>query len=190
MDNSQTALDYKEYFNQKFISMFNEFLVFLLALLENNDEQKTIQKIYDLKDKLDYSKIITKIANNTKLIEVLTFLNKNNFNEEVSSKLLSNNDKFWSIMPSFNILKILVSLKNESDKKEIYEKVNNLHICSVTYLKVVEEINTKDDNSFNPFTSVGNVSDNIDISSLYQGVDVKNISAYEMLMESIINKQY
>jgi len=189
MDNSQTALDYKEYFNQKFISMFNEFLVILLSLLENTDEFKTIQKIYDLKNKLDYNKIIIKMANNTKLVEVLTFLNKNNFNEEVSSKVLNGNDKFWLIMPSFNILKILLQLKNETDKKEIYDRVNNLHICSVTYVKVLDEINTKDDSSFNPFNSVGDIADNIDVSSLYKGVDVKNISAYEMLMESIINKQ-
>ena len=79
---------------------------------------------------------------------------------------------------------------SDTNKREIYEKINSLHVCAVTYVKVVEEINTtKDDNSFNPFNTVGEVDENVDIESLYKGVDVKNISAYEMLMESIINKQ-
>jgi hypothetical protein len=193
MNNSQTALDYKHYFNEKFISMFKDFLSFLLVVLssnsESNDILSAIQNINKLKDKLDYTKIITKMSQNTKLIEVLTFLNKHNFNEEASKKLLTN-DKYWLLMPSFNVSKILSSINDDIHKREIYEKINSLHICAVTYIKVVEEIDTnKDENSFNPFNSVAPVDENIDVSSLYNGVDVKNISAYEMLMESIINKQ-
>jgi hypothetical protein len=193
MDSSQTALDYKQYFSEKFISMFKEFIVFLLSTLsseniKDNTEYSSIQNINKLKDKLDYNKIITKISQNTKLVEALTFLNKNNFNEEISKKIL-NNDKFWTIMPSFNICKIINIIDNVNDKKEIYEKINGLHICAVTYVKVLEEIDNNKDESFNPFNSVGDVNKNVDIQSLYSGVDVKNISAYEMLMESIINKQ-
>ena len=81
MNNSQTALDYKHYFNEKFISMFKEFLSFLLVVLSNsesNDILNAIQNINKLKDKLDYNKMITKMSQNTNLIEVLTFLNKHN----------------------------------------------------------------------------------------------------------------
>ncbi len=192
MDSSQTALDYKQYFNEKFISMFKEFLSFLLTILppsESNSNYSAMQNINKLKEKLDYNKIIIKMSQNNKLVEILTFLNKHNFNEEVSSKLL-NNEKYWLLMPSFNIAKILSDLDSETNKREVYEKINSLHICAVTYVKVVDEIGTNNDvNAFNPFNTVGSVEDNIDVESLYKGVDVKNISAYEMLMESIINKQ-
>ena len=111
MNSSQTALDYKEYFHEKFISMFKEFLSFLLSVLdssENNEDFNAIQNINKLKDKLDYNKIITKISQNTKLVEVLTFLNKHNFNEEASKKLVTN-DKYWLI--------IVIQIKEKYMKK-------------------------------------------------------------------------
>lgn len=194
MDSSQTALDYKQYFNDKFISSFTDFLSYLLSILSSdnlneNNIVSALQNIFKLKDKLDYNKIMNKMSQNIKLVEVMTFLNKNNFNEDLLKKVV-NNDKYWLLMPSFNIGSILNIVKGNTDKKEIYDKINSLHICAVTYMKVVEEINTtKDENSFNPFNTVGEVDKNVDIQSLYNGVDVKNISAYEMLMESIINKQ-
>jgi len=193
MDSSNTALDYKQYFNEKFISTFTDFLLFLLSILQNDSGSNTIisslNNILKLKDKLDYNKIMSKMAQNTKLVEVMTFLNKNNFNEAILKKVVTN-EKYWLLMPSFNIGSILNIIDSDINKKEVYDKINSLHICAVTYMKVVEEINTtKDENSFNPFNTVGEVDKNVDINSLYNGVDVKNISAYEMLMESIINKQ-
>ena len=194
MDSSQTALDYKQYFNDKFISTFTDFLSYLLSILSSDNLNEnnivgSLQNIYKLKDKLDYNKIMNKMSQNIKLVEVITFLNKNNFNQDLLKKVI-NNDKYWLLMPSFNIGSILNLVKNDTDKKEIYDKINSLHICAVTYMKVIEEINTnKDESSFNPFNTVGEVDKNVDVQSLYNGVDVKNISAYEMLMESIINKQ-
>jgi len=195
MENSQTPLDYKQYFNDKFISTFKDFVSYLSLNLNEGDELNAINNINNLKDKLDYSKIIVKMSQNTKIVEALTFLNKNNFDEEISKKLLNKtdgdkNNKFWILMPSFNISKILNNVQSENVKREIYERINSLHICAVTYMKVIEQLETtNDDKTFNPFNSVGEVADNVDVESLFKGVDVKNISAYEMLMETIINQQ-
>jgi hypothetical protein len=92
-------------------------------------------------------------------------------------------------MPSFNINKIIVKLDNQG-KIQLQEQLNNLHVCAITYNKVVEQMETcKDGQEFNPFENVGKVAENLDINSLFEGVEVKNISAYEMLMESIVNQQ-
>jgi hypothetical protein len=75
MENSQTPLDYKEYFNNKFISNFKDFISYLLVVLpDDSSEKNDINKINELLGKLNYDKIITKMAQNIKLIEVLTFL--------------------------------------------------------------------------------------------------------------------
>jgi hypothetical protein len=105
MDSSNTALDYKQYFNEKFISTFTDFLSFLLSILPNDSGSNIISSlnnILKLKDKLDYNKIMSKMAQNTKLVEVITFLNKNNFNEAILKKVVTN-EKYWLLMPSFNI---------------------------------------------------------------------------------------
>jgi hypothetical protein len=190
MENSQSPSDYKDYFNKKFISLFKELVTYLIENLKECDEKSDIAKILSVIDKLNYEKIITKIATNTKLIETITFMNKNNFENEICDKLLNNNEKYWIIMPSFNLNKIFLKLNINKYKEFIYEKINSLHICSVTYCKVIEQLdNCKDGSAFNPFDSVGSVAENIDVESLFNGVEVKNISAYEMLMETIINQQ-
>jgi len=193
MENSQTPLDYKEYFNNKFISNFKDFISYLLVVLPyDSSEKNDINKINELLGKLNYDKIISKMAQNTKLIEVLTFLNKNKFSEELSLKLLNVNEKYWTLMPSLNINKILMKLETLDSKEETYEKINSLHICAVTYSKVLEQLEScKDTSAFNPFENVINTetTQNIDIESMFKGVEVKNISAYEMLMENLINQQ-
>ncbi|NCV72447.1 MAG: hypothetical protein EBW56_04125, partial [Burkholderiaceae bacterium] len=64
---------------------------------------------------------------------------------------------------------------------------NSGKIYRVTYLVTNNSSNTTD--GFNPFETVGNAVDNMDIKTLYDGVEVKNLSAYEMLMETIVNQQ-
>lgn len=190
MENSQSPLDYKEYFNNKFISIFKELVIYLNENLPECEEKSDITKILSLINKLNYEKIILKISSNSKLIESITFMKKNNFDNDLCEKILKNNDKFWILMPSFNLNKIFLKIEDNKSKELIYEKLNNLHICSVTYCKVIEQLETcKDGGSFNPFESVGSVDKNIDVESLFNGVEVKNISAYEMLMETIINQQ-
>ena len=191
MDNSQTPLDYKEYFSNKFVTLFKNIISLIVTLLPDNSKEKlNILKIQNLVEKLNYEKIIKKMQENKKLIEVILILTKNDFSEELSNKLLLSNEKYWSIVPSFNLNEILLKITELEERKEICNKINDLHICAVTYENVIEQINqTKEGGEFNPFSTIGNVAENMDINTLFSGVEVKNISAYEMLMESIINQQ-
>ncbi len=189
MSTSQTPLDYKDYFYNKFVSSFKNLVNYLLTVLPNGEEKNDLTKISNLMEKLNYDKIIVKLAQNTKLMEVLLFLNKKNFDPTSCSKYLTSTDKYWSLMPSFNINKIIIKLDNQG-KISLQEQLNNLHVCAITYNKVIEQIEScKEGKEFNPFENVGNVADNLDVNSLFNGVEVKNISAYEMLMETIVNQQ-
>jgi hypothetical protein len=42
-------------------------------------------------------------------------------------------------MPSFNINKIIVGLSDDRDKLYLREQINNLHVCAVTYSKVIDD---------------------------------------------------
>jgi len=187
---SQTPTDYKEYFLTKFINLFQNFVNECANKITNNEIISDLDKIKALFTKLNYDKIIIKMSTNTKLQEGMAFLLKNNFNDEIMEKIFGSSDnKTWTLMPSLHINKIFINLDIDN-RRYIYEKLHALHVCSFTYTKVLESMkNVTDGTAFNPFESVGNVSDNIDISTLYSGVEVKNISAYEMLMESIVNQQ-
>ena len=189
MDNSQTPSDYKTYFFDKFVNLFNSIVNLSLEKVNNKDVKKDLEKIASIVSKLDFEKVIKKVAANSKLQENLMFLSNNNFSNEVLNKLLEKNEKCWSLMPALNIDKIFLSL-SINDRQELYKDLNALHISAFTYTKVIESINTSNTNDgFNPFETVGNVVDNMDIKTLYEGVEVKNLSAYEMLMESIVNQQ-
>ncbi len=191
MSSIQTPADYKDYFHAKFVSSFRTLIERLIEMLPSESvEHNDLVKILGLLDKLNYEKIISKLASNTKLMEVLLFMSKNEFNNEICNKFLNSNEKYWSLMPSFNINKIFSSLKEKAQKEYLQEQLNTIHVCAVTYCKVVEQIQSvKEGESFNPFESVGKVADNLDVNTLFEGVEVKNISAYEMLMETIINQQ-
>jgi hypothetical protein len=189
MDNSQTPSDYKTYFFDKFVNLFNSFVSLSLQKVNNKDTKKDLEKITSILSKLDFEKVIKKVAVNSKLQENLMFLANNNFSDEILNKLLEKNEKCWTLMPALNVDKIFLSL-SVSDRQELYKELNALHISAFTYTKVIESINSSNvSDSFNPFETVGNVVDNMDIKTLYDGVEVKNLSAYEMLMETIVNQQ-
>jgi len=189
MDNSQTPSDYKSYFFDKFINLFQSFINTSITRVNNNDVKKDLEKIISIFSKLDYDKVIKKVSANNILQENLMFLAKNDFTNETLEKLLNKNEKCWTLMPSLHIDKIFLSL-NINDRQEIYKELNAMHISAFTYTKVIESINISDcADNFNPFETVGNVTENMDIKTLYDGVQVKNLSAYEMLMESIVNQQ-
>ena len=191
MDNSQTPLDYKEYFSNKFISLFKNLVNSILNYLpEECQERQNVLKIASLIDKLNYDKIIKKMEDNTKLIETLMVISKNNFESNMCDKFYSIKNKYWTILPSFNLNEVLILIQETEHQKEIFNLVHNLHICAITYARVIEQINqSKEGQEFNPFDSIGNVAENLDVETLFKGVEVKNISAYEMLMETIINQQ-
>jgi hypothetical protein len=189
MDNSQTPSDYKTYFFDKFVNLFNSFVSLSLQKVNNKECQKDLEKLSSIIAKLDFEKIIKKVAANSKLQESLMFLSNNNFSDEVLNKLLEKNEKCWTLMPALNVDKIFLSL-SVSDRQELYKELNALHISAFTYTKVIESINSSNTvDGFNPFETVGNVTNNMDIKTLYDGVEVKNLSAYEMLMETIVNQQ-
>jgi len=189
MDNSQTPSDYKTYFFDKFVNLFNSFVSLSLQKVNNKDTRKDLEKITSILSKLDFEKVIKKVSSNSKLQENLMFLANNNYSDEVLNKLLEKNDKCWTLLPALNIDKIFLFSSIE-DRKELYKELNALHISAFTYTKVIESINSSNTaDGFNPFETVGNVTDNMDIKTLYDGVEVKNLSAYEMLMETIVNQQ-
>lgn len=188
---SQTPNDYKEYFLNKFTNLFQTFTNECIEKVQNEDLKKDLDKIRNLFTKLNYVKIVEKMCSNTKLQEGMAFIEKNNFNDEIMQKVFTATDtKTWTLMPSFHINKIFNQVTSD-DRKQLYDKFHALHVCAFTYTKVLESMNSSinNDGSFNPFESVGKVAENMDINTMFNGVESKTLSAYEMLMEQIVNQQ-
>lgn len=184
--------EYKNYFNDKFTSLFGELVEFLIETIndDNSVEKNNLKKILDLRDKLNYEKIMKKISENKQLMDVVNMLSKYNEQEENYYRFFTNKEKFWVLMPSFNLNKILLEISVEHHKN-IFAKVNNLQVCAITYYKVIEqiEISTRDNKEFSPFDSIGNTAENMDIETLFNGVEVKNMHAFEMIMSTLINNE-
>lgn len=191
MDQSQTASDYKEYFRNKFISIFTGLIDRACELLPDGSEDKAgLVKIKNYGDKLNFDKVIKKMEENRKLIDILNLLGKNESDDDTYLRFFRNKEKYWSILPSFNINTIVLQIPSREVHRELFAKVNDLHVCAITYAKVLEQINEcADGKEFNPFDSIGNVASNMDVETLFKGVEVKNISAYDMIMSTIINAE-
>ena len=188
MESQQTPNDYKEYFLNKFVNLFQLFVNDCIENVSNNEIKSDLDKIKQLFLKLNYEKIILKMCSNTKLQEGMAFIVKNDFNDEIMQKVFSSDTKIWTLMPSFHINKIFNQV-TAPNRKILYDKFHAIHVCAFTYTKVLESMQSNTDASFNPFDSVGKVADNMDIGTMFNGVEVKTFSAYEMLMEQIINQQ-
>lgn len=192
MDSTQSASDYKDYFRNKFMSIFSELLNISIDFLPLNSEDKVnLLKIKNYGEKLNFDKVITKIASNTRLFEICNLLIKNTSENDVYFNFFKNKEKYWVIIPTFNINTILLQIENRENHIVLLNKVCDLHVCAKTYEKVIEQINLSqtDGKEFNPFESIGNVNSNIDVNSLFEGVEVKNISAYDMIMSTLINQE-
>ena len=188
---SQMPNDYKEYFLNKFVNLFQQFVNECINVTQNKDISNDLKKIQQLFSKLNYNKIIEKMTSNSKLQEAMAFIVKNDFNDEIMNKVFSTTDKkIWTLMPSFHIDKIFNNVLIGC-RKALYEQFHALHVCAFTYSKVIESINSSSNknNEFNPFESVGEVVSNMDISTMFNGVETKTMSAYEMLMEQFVNQQ-
>ena len=185
---SQTPNDYKEYFLNKFVTLFQTFVIECIEKVENDEIKSDLDKIRQLFPKLNYDKIIGKMCTNTKLQEGMAFIVKNEFNDEIMQKVFASDTKTWTLMPSFHINKIF-NQSTPTNRKCLYDRFHALHVCAFTYTKVLESMQTNTDGSFNPFESVGKVADNMDIGTMFSGVEVKTLSAYEMLMEQMVNQQ-
>jgi hypothetical protein len=192
MDQSQSASDYKEYFSNKFISLFSQLISRIIDLLPNGCEDKNnLEKIKNIGNKLNYDKIIKKMEENKKLVDILNLLSKNESDDKTYYLFFKNKEKYWTILPSFNINTIALQIPDRKIHVELFGRINDLHVCAVTYAKVIEQINacSTEGKEFNPFDSIGNVASNMDIETLFNGVEVKNISAYDMIMSQIINQE-
>jgi len=192
MDQTQSASDYKDYFRNKFVSIFSELLDMSIDLLPTESEDiSNLLKIKNFGEKLNFDKVITKMASNTRLFEITNLLIKNTSEDETYYNFLKNKEKYWTILPTFNINTILLQISNRQAHIVLLNKVSDLHVCAKTYEKVIEQITTceSDGKEFNPFESIGNVNSNIDVNSLFEGVEVKNISAYDMIMSTLINQE-
>jgi hypothetical protein len=192
MDCTQTATDYKDYFKKKFVSIFNDLVDIILSLLpSDSQDQANLEKIKNYGEKINYEKLIVKMSENTRLFHIINLLMKNNSDNETYFNFFKNKEKYWIIIPTFSINLILLQITDRQLHLQILSKVSDLHICAKTYSKVVEQITSceTDGKEFNPFESIGNVNTNIDIQSLFNGVEVKNISAYDMIMSTLINQE-
>lgn len=192
MDQTQTANDYKDYFKNKFISIFNELLDKFIELLPSDSEDKNnLLKIKSYGEKLNFEKVITKMNDNTRLFEICNLLAKNTSEDNIYYNFFKNKEKYWVILPTFSINLLLLNIPDRQIHVELLLKVCDLHVCAKTYSKVIEQITQSETNGkdFNPFESIGNVNSNIDVESLFNGVEVKNISAYDMIMSTLINQE-
>jgi hypothetical protein len=188
MESQQTPNDYKEYFLNKFINLFQSFVNDCIDKVNLEDTKNDLNKIKDLFTKLNYEKIISKMCSNTKLQEGMTYILKNNFNDEIMQRIFSSDIKTWTLMPSFHV-NVILNQMTVLDRKQVYDKFHQLHVCAFTYTKVLESMEKNTNGSFNPFDSVGEVAKNMDIDTMFNGVEVKTLSAYEMLMEQMVNQQ-
>ena len=185
---SQTPNDYKEYFLNKFIKIFQNFVNECIDKIntDNDTIKNDLLKIQNVFTKLNYVKIIEKMCQNTKLQEGMAFIVKNNFNNDIMMRVFTATDnKIWALMPSLYINKIFVNLSIEN-RKPIYDILHSLYVCAVTYNKVVQSISSTDGNTeFNPFKGVGEVAENMDITTMFNGVEVK--SSLPDVLETLIN---
>lgn len=192
MEQTQTATDYKDYFKNKFISIFEELLdKCIFYLPQDSNDTPNLLKIKNYGEKLNFEKVISKMSENTKLFEITNLLVKNTSDDNVYFNFFRNKEKYWIILPTFSINIILLQIPDRQTHIELLSKVNDLHICAKTYSKVMEQITSceTEGKEFNPFDSIGNVNSNIDVQSLFNGVEVKNISAYDMIMSTLINQE-
>ena len=192
MDQSQTASDYKDYFKNKFVSIFNELIdKFLEFLPSDSDDIQNLLKIKAYDEKLNYEKVMMKMCENTRLFDITNLLLKNNSDDITYFNFFRNKEKYWTIIPTFNVNILLLQITNRQLHMELLLKITDLQICAKTYSKVIEQITTceTEGKEFNPFESLNNVNSNIDVQSLFNGVEVKNISAYDMIMSTLINQE-
>jgi len=192
MDQTQTASDYKDYFKNKFASLFNELVdKFLHMVPPNSEDIPNLLKIKGYGEKLNFEKVIIKLSDNNRLFDIVNLLLKNDSNDNTYYNFFKNKEKYWTILPTFNINTLLLQIMDRQIHIELLSKISDLLVCAKTYCKVIEEITSCENvgKEFNPFESIGNVGSNIDVQSLFEGVEVKNISAYDMIMSTLINQE-
>lgn len=187
---STNANDFKKYFFDKFVIVFNELLTFSFDNVKDDATRKELGKVKNIIDKLNHEKIISKLVTKNTIYEKLTFLHRNEYKKEHMEKLMKEEKEFL-LMPSFNLVHILKNI-SKSKRNEFYDKVNDMFLCISSYNQIMVTANSqKDGEEFNPFSGIGmsNVTENMDITTMFDGVKTEQYSAYEMLMKSLVDQQ-
>ena len=196
-DNSEIPDDYKEYFYNKFVALFSDFIDDCLNHVKSETELVALKKIHTLLNKLNYVKIMKTINSNNLIQKTFVNIEKNGFSDMyMMTEFSKEPSKSWCLMPTLNLSNIFLCTPIEK-RKSLYSKIFKLNTCAFTYCKVVDNTSLNDvvkdhvDNGLttNPFNSIGNVNPDMDINTMFAGVEVKNINAFEMLMESMFSKQ-
>ena len=184
------ANEFKTYFFDKFTILFKELLIYSIEHVKSENSKKELEKVKDLSEKLNYEKIITKLTTKTQIHEKIVFLHRNEYKKEFMDSILKN-DKDFVLIPSFNIATILLSI-SPNRYSEFYEKIDKLFLCVNSYNQINISLSTqKDSDTFNPFVGIGSdkVQENMDVSTMFNGVKTEQFSAYEMIVKSLVEQQ-
>ena len=189
MSENQTPEDFKEYFLTNFENLFKKIVnesINNINDVESNiyiDLQK-IQSYFNDNKKLNYSKIMLKLSSNLKLMEVLTTLDKFDFEDKSLITAAKKYNDIWSIIPSLNVLKILFNIKNTEYRKKTYRTILKMFNCSNAF----KEILNKSDEIFDPNMAVLNFSENYGIHDILHQVEIKTPDTFEFVMDMLTSK--
>lgn len=177
MESVDQAETYKEFFFTKFK---NSFIIFLDETIDNLNDEKIKNNLIEVRkiiNKLDYHKIIIKYSSNMDLYKVLQLLNSNN-----NVELLKNNEKYWTLIPKININKILLNVNMDFFPK-ILKLLNMMFSTAFSYSKICECDNNTE---FDPYKSIGEISKQLSIDELYNGVEIKTPESYEFIINQLL----
>jgi hypothetical protein len=177
MNSTNQAEDYQEFFLNKFKSLFKTFVEDTIDNLTDEKIKNNLIEIRQILHKLDYSKIMIKYAKNNELYKSLQSISQNN-------DKLSNNEKYWTLMPKISLNKILLNVKGEY-KEKLLKLLNTMYVASLSYSKVYE---TDNNTEFDPYKSIGEVSKQLTIEEMYEGVEIKTPESYEFIMNQLLEK--
>jgi len=184
------ADEFKKYFFDKFTNQFKELLHFSYDNVKSQNVKNDLIKVKDIVDKLNYEKIMNKLSAKQSIHEKLVFLHRNEYKKEHMDKML-HDDKEFILMPSFNLCNILQNI-SKSKREAFFDLVDKLFLCITSYNQLIEsQKSLKEGEIFNPFSGIGldKVDENMDVSTMFNGVKAEQFSAYEMLMKSMVDQQ-
>lgn len=177
MDSTNQAENYQEFFLNKFKNLFKTFIEETIENSSNDKIKNGLIEIRQILAKLDYSKIMIKYASNEELYKSLQLVKQN-------EDILKNNQKYWVLMPKVSLNKILLDV-NDEYKEKLLKMLHTMYVASLSYSKVYEtEINTE----FDPYKTIGEVSKQLTIEEMYEGVEIKTPESYEFIMNQLLEK--
>ena len=183
---SETPEDFQEYFLKKFEKIFAQLIVESIELIkpEKNNDLEKIFSYFNSNKKLNYSKIMLNMSNNTKLMETLTTLEKFEFEDKTLITAAKKYNDIWFIIPSLNVLKILFSIKIKENRKTIFKIILKMYSCSCAYKEIVN----KSEEAFNPNLSITAFTENYGLTDIIPHTEIKTPDSYEFIVDLITAK--